>query len=232
MAETTGASPVPAQHSHQAQLNPHSLAQIFPPMSAEEFLDLKADIAKHGLRQPIVLFEGKVLDGMNRARVCAELGIEPDTREYEGTDSIAFVFSQNLHRRHLNGSQRAMIAARIATLPKWRPKKEEKSAQICALSQDEAAEKMKVGRRSVQGAKKVLKKAAPEVVEAVFEGYATVSDSSQVLDATPEEQQQAVEDIKQGKRNTLVASLKAQRGVTHVSHNSGEDDWNTLPRYH
>lgn len=31
-------------------IDPHPLAQLFPPMTAEEFQALKADIAEHGLR--------------------------------------------------------------------------------------------------------------------------------------------------------------------------------------
>ena len=45
----------------------HELSKIFPPMSDEDFAELKQDIAKNGLLNPIVLHEGQVLDGAHRA---------------------------------------------------------------------------------------------------------------------------------------------------------------------
>ena len=106
-----------------------------------------------------------MLDGRNRLRACIEKGIPPTFREWTGPGSpLDLVISLNLQRRHLTQSQRAMIAARLATLPPWRPGK---SASIDALSQNEAGERLDVSRESVQRARKVLNSAIPELVAAV-----------------------------------------------------------------
>src|SRR5215813_3069912 len=92
-------------------LDIHPLAEIFPPMSDEEIKSLIDDIKTNGLREPIILFEDKVLDGRNRHRACAELGIEPQTRKLDGKgDPLDYVISKNLHRRHLSESQRGVVA--------------------------------------------------------------------------------------------------------------------------
>lgn len=82
----------------------HPLSEKYPLMDAEEFAAFKADLAAHGLKNPIWLFEGRVLDGRNRLRACLELGIDPVFAEFEGSEAeaAAFVDSQNLHRRHLS----------------------------------------------------------------------------------------------------------------------------------
>jgi ParB-like chromosome segregation protein Spo0J len=46
----------------------HALANIFPPLEGEDFDALVADIKAHGLHEPVVLFEDKILDGRNRYR--------------------------------------------------------------------------------------------------------------------------------------------------------------------
>ena len=63
-------------------------------------------------------------------------------------------------------SQQAMVAKRLATLRKGA----NQHAQICASSQGEAADLLKVSRRAVQHAAVVQAKAAPELVQAVDRG--------------------------------------------------------------
>jgi hypothetical protein len=98
-----------------ADLKFHPLADLVPSMRDSEYEDLKADIKANGLLMPIVLFEGKVLDGRHRLRACRAVDVEP--RFTEGTDWIGdpagFVLSANLHRRHLTAEQRREIIAKV-----------------------------------------------------------------------------------------------------------------------
>jgi hypothetical protein len=67
-------------------------------MSAEEYQAFKADIAEHGLREPIWTYQGKIIDGQHRYSV---RGIEGDPRfqEWDGEeDLIGFIFSRNVIR--------------------------------------------------------------------------------------------------------------------------------------
>ena len=80
----------------------HELSSIFPLLEGDEFEQLKADIARNGLRDPITLYRGKILDGRNRYRACRDLGIKPRFQECDGDDSpLDLILSRNLHRRHL-----------------------------------------------------------------------------------------------------------------------------------
>ncbi len=90
----------------------HEVAAIFPLLEGPEFEALKADIAAHGQRVPIITHRGRVIDGRNRLRACRELGVEPEAQEWDGAGSLVeFVVGLNLHRRHLTSGQRAMCAA-------------------------------------------------------------------------------------------------------------------------
>lgn len=93
----------------------HPIAAIFPMIPEQELGDLAASIAKHGQRDPIILLEGKILDGRNRYRACQLAKVEPAVRVFDpkqdGGSPLALVLDLNLTRRHLSTGQRAAIAA-------------------------------------------------------------------------------------------------------------------------
>jgi len=117
-----------------------------------------------------------LLDGRNRLAACERAGIAPRYREYEGTDPVAFIMSANVHRRHLTESQRAMVAARIASLPVGA----NQHASIEAPSQSKAADMMNVSRASVQRAA-IVARESPELAAAVDRGDLTVHAAKEQL---------------------------------------------------
>jgi hypothetical protein len=58
---------------------------------------------------PIVLFEGKILDGRNRYNACKQAGVSPQYREFEGGNPWQYVWDHNGQRRNLSGEQRAAL---------------------------------------------------------------------------------------------------------------------------
>lgn len=165
----------------------HPFAEIFPLLDDAEFDALVADIKAHGLREHIWLYEGKILDGRNRFLACKTAKVEPNFREYKGDDALAFVVSLNVQRRHLTTSQRAMAAAEIANLSKGERKS---NAHKCA-SQDEAAQSLKVSRRSVQNAKQVIDHGSKALKDAVKSGDVPVTRAAAVVDLPKPEQLKA-----------------------------------------
>jgi len=74
-----------------AQIELHPLCTLFPRMQGAEFDALCADILANGLRQPIVLHDGMILDGGNRYRACLQAGVRPDFEVFAGSSPVAFV---------------------------------------------------------------------------------------------------------------------------------------------
>lgn len=184
----------------------HPAAELFPVMDEAAFAALVADIAAHGQREPILVLDGQVIDGRHRLRACEQLGLEPLVRQVSADDGDPFglVVSLNLHRRHLSEGQRAIIAARLATLPHGRP---DANAQICAFTQDEAAQHLKVSRRTVQHARAVLDHGIDELQAAVKGGEISVSAAAELsrlpadtqraaLTKTPEEIRAIAREVK------------------------------------
>jgi ParB-like nuclease domain len=86
-------------------------ANLLPMQDQSAYENLKADIGKQGLLEPIVLFEGRILDGRNRYRAAKELGLKltgANFKTFQGTQSEAeaFVFATNFLRRQLSNAQK------------------------------------------------------------------------------------------------------------------------------
>jgi hypothetical protein len=137
----------------------HPLAKVFPLIEGAEFDELVADVKANGLNEVITTYEGMILDGRNRYRACIAAGIEPVTSPYIGNDPVGYVISSNLRRRHLNESQRALVAARLATL-----KDGQRADLIEGLPIGRASELLSVGERSVARAREVQDHGVPELV--------------------------------------------------------------------
>jgi hypothetical protein len=154
-----------------AELSAHPLSELFPRMDKEELDTLAEDIKANELKEAILLFEDKILDGNNRYSAGLKIGYrfkETDFRQFDPKvhgDPLAFVVSQNLHRRHLTESQRAAIAATLVNT-----KLGYNQYNRSNVTNKKAAEMLGVGVATVKMAKDVAQKAAPEIQELVRKG--------------------------------------------------------------
>ena len=199
----------------------HPLANVFPLLAGEEFDALVADIQASGLREAIWLYQGQILDGRNRYRACQALSRDCATRDYPGNDPLGFVLSMNLQRRHLDESQRGMIAARLATM---RQGERTDLVEISTkFSQEQAAGFVHVSRETVVAAKKVLQDGAPELAQAVDAGTLTVSAAVPLTVLPREDQLTALQEAQHettGKKTTAKqtrAVVKRRQEATTIT---------------
>lgn len=144
-------------------------------MSASEYARLKSDIEANGQREDIVVWRGLLIDGRNRLRACEELGIEPQIAELmEETDPVQYALSHNLHRRHLTTAQRAIVAAKLATLRNGSNQHSKEGASNDVPSQEQAAALLNVSTASLQRAKHVLSNGSTALAKAVESGEVPV----------------------------------------------------------
>lgn len=189
-----------------------AVADLFPLISGDDYDALKADIKEHGVREPITLHDGRILDGRNRYAVCRDLNVDCPSCEWDGVGSkVAFVISKNLHRRHLSSGQRAALAAEIlpmleaeASVREHKGKSSDNSAggrgktlgkELPRVSDDgkatsQAAKLTGTNRQYVADAKK-LKADAPEEFEQVRSGAKTLPEAKRSAATTPRWEQGA-----------------------------------------
>jgi N6-adenosine-specific RNA methylase IME4 len=187
-------------------LQTHPLAELFPMLPEGEIALLADDICTFGQRVPIVLLDGKILDGRNRYAACCFADIEPDTAPYEGDDPLNFVLSHNLHRRHLTESQRAMVAAQIVD---WERGVNQNTAGPANLQTRKAAEKLSISERAVAAAKRIRDHGTVELVEAIRDGRVSVHAG----EALSELQHEAQLDVLRREEREIVAKAKEIRAA-------------------
>lgn len=135
------------------------------PYKVETIGDIASDMLKNGYRpdRPIVLYDGKILDGRHRYEAAIKADVEPDFVEFEGTFDAAvnYVTSENVARRHLSTSEKEFFYVQRANAIGVQSRggngsNQHKSGNVknftlanSAPSQSEHADDMGVTRRTV-----------------------------------------------------------------------------------
>jgi hypothetical protein len=207
----------------RGQLKAHRFAERYPLMDGDRLDKFVADIRGNGQRDPIILYDGKILDGRNRYRACIELGIEPLFEEFIGNDEEAstLVDSENLFRRHLTDDQIAIRIAELARVKAGRPYSKQspqnggtfreaktKSSRILA----EQASKVGISEHKLERVRTILNQGTPEQIEAVRRGAATASET---LTKIKEQKQDAFSDHEESrKKYDRMQKKEAKRANT------------------
>ncbi len=134
--------------------------------------------------EPIVLFDGMILDGRHRHVAAQEADVEPIFVEFVEGDLIAFV-AKKLHRQHLNESQRAMFVVAMLRarheLDASKPNENQGANGDCptlGISQAKTAQMADVSRNTITDAEKVTDEASEEVKQEIMIGQARVSQAA------------------------------------------------------
>ncbi len=208
----------------------HQIANIFPLIEGQAFEDLKADVFKHGVREPVWLYEGQILDGRNRYRAATAMGVPFETKTWDGDEdgALSLVLSLNLKRRQLTASQLAFVALEIeryeSALAKNRQGARTDIVELMPQSSDagrareKAAESVGVSGRYVQDAKKIAEK-APELVEQIQAGSMTITEAIKEI-----KKEERKEEIARQRVDIERGEIEAPTGLFDVI--SMDPPWN------
>jgi len=225
----------------------HPACKLFPKLGQQELQELADDIKANGLHNAIVLLDGKILDGRNRHTACKIAGVEARFIDWDGSSSpIEWVISQNLMRRHLTASQRAVIALDLLPMLEKEAKQRQRqsnnyrkngrSAHSCAdrdgtgRASEAAARIVRSSARYVKSAKSIVK-SAPELLKHIRSGDLSLSDAKWVSELAALDRRsllaqgnglQAALEIHRRKSNGIGGHEKPYRGESN--------DWLT-PKY-
>jgi hypothetical protein len=194
----------------------HPLSEVWGDMSEVEFDGLLSDMREHGydFKQQIWLYDGLIVDGWHRHCAAVQLRLKqpPSYEVFKGSyeEAELFVTRRNLLRRHLDVSQRALIAGKMANLSHGGDRRSE-SFQTPKTTVEKAAADMNVGVSSATAGKRVAELGSPTLQKAVAEGIVSITDAAKIVDEIASVQNAAVRAVRKGKSRTVSAAVKKPR---------------------
>ena len=195
------------------------LALLYTEIPPPEFQALVESIREGGLRRPITLWRGQIIDGRHRYEACLQAGVEPHFVELpddaDAFNAFNYVLDENSARRHMSDSQRAIAAHRTweEAASGWAGLglTDGEGANLHSLTLQQAADLFHVSRRLVVHAGRIFgrdSRAVPDLRQAADQGSVAVSDASRVVGQPPEVQLRALEMVEGGRSKTVARAAK------------------------
>ena len=86
---------------------------LIPPISPEEYGDLEKSIIKEGCREPLMIWEGTIVDGHNRYKICSKHDIKFRTQDIKfesDAEAKIWIIENQFSRRNISKADRASLA--------------------------------------------------------------------------------------------------------------------------
>lgn len=230
----------------ELKVDPEFKAAI-QPLSHEELAQLEANIQAHGCRDPLVTWNGFIIDGHHRYEICTRLDIPFQTVEMSFIDRASvkvWMLHNQLGRRNLNDFQRSEIALQLEDILK----EQAKERQLSTLKQnavttvpasdvpvvqnsaprqegktrDAVAKTASVSHDTIKKVKAIRDDAIPEVQNLARTGAVSIHAASKIADLPEETQEEIAEEITAGAKPT-----EALKKHVHIAQNTGDFEWYT-----
>lgn len=196
---------------------------IIPPLSAEEYDQLKENILRDGIRDALVVWNGVLLDGHNRYKIAQEYGLTYDVQEMafnSRADAERWVILNQFGRRNLSAYDRSILGLRLKPIIAAKAKEKrvsmlkignapvsQKSDEREINTNKEIAKAAGVSHDTIAKVEKIEAKAAPEIKAAVKSGTMSIN---QAYQATRREEKKA--EVKK----RIEDYAKVQTGVIDI----------------
>jgi site-specific DNA-methyltransferase (adenine-specific) len=168
------------------------LEALIPPLTSEEFKQLERNILEEGIRDPLVTWNGILVDGHNRYRIAQEHDINYVTVEKEFPDILTvkvWMIVNQFGRRNLNNYQRSVLALHLEGVYNEKAKEKmklsegkgmQKSADLKEpefIVRKELGKVANVSHDTISKVKKIEATASPEIKAKVSTGQISINEA-------------------------------------------------------
>jgi len=199
----------------QLNINPE-LQRLIPPLTQEEFSQLTANVLAEGIREPIITWNGTIVDGHNRYQIAQEHGLEYDTSKmyFKSLDECKeWMILNQFGRRNLSNYQRSLLALELEQVFKQRAKEKQKESGGAVIQKSEeppivaikeVAKVANVSHDTIAKVKVIEAKANDEIKEQLRSGEVSINKIYQTI---VKEEKKANAEITQ-RDKILIQKLK------------------------
>ena len=200
------------------------LEVLIPPLTSEEFKQLERNILEEGIRDPLVTWNGILVDGHNRYRIAQEYDIDFVTVEKEFADMNAvkeWMINNQFGRRNLNNYQRSVLALQLEDVFKAKAKEKQKesggavpkiSAEPPIETRQEIAKVANVSHDTISKVKKIEATASPEIKAKASTGQISINEAYKEI--KKEEKQENLENKKKEYTEQYKTQIKVVPEIT------------------
>lgn len=199
------------------------IKDLIPTLLAGELEQLEKNILRDGCRDPLVVWKEKgiLLDGHNRLSICEKHGADYKVVGLPFDSWAAaevWVIENQIGKRNLSETQRAICAARLATLQDG----QRASSIDGAVTREEAAKRFNVSTGSLDRARAVLESGVPELIAACQRDEIAISVAAEIAELDEDIQKKLAENspeaarVAKEKKKKKAAKRKAERARKKV----------------
>ncbi len=207
----------------------HPAADLMPYMTDEEYEDLVKDVRERGfLHQVRITDDRLVIDGRNRLCASVDVGLDVGLKIHNPSDPIAYVMSENMKRRHLTASQRAMIGIEVEKMYSVIAKEKQRESGRFDGKNKDGTPKLQVPPNLAEPENKDSKQneAREKAAKQVGVGHTLISDAKRIDKLYPE----LADKVREGKTtiNAAITEIKERKIIEPKSkfNNTNESiDW-------
>jgi hypothetical protein len=166
------------------------LESLIPPLSNEEFKQLERNILEEGIREPLITWNGILIDGHNRYRIAQEHDMNYETleKEFENINRVKeWMVNNQLGRRNLSNYQRSVLALQLEDVFREKAKEKQirKPESVIQISEEqnsivsikEVAKIANVSHDTIAKVKKIEANATPEVKARLNTGTMSINEA-------------------------------------------------------
>jgi N6-adenosine-specific RNA methylase IME4/ParB-like chromosome segregation protein Spo0J len=184
-----------------------SFRKLIPPLSVDEYKQLEANCIADGIRDPLVVWKGTLIDGHNRYEIAQKHGLEFVAIEKEFQDETAvkiWMVINQFGRRNIGNYDRSILALQLEDFYKAKARENLSIAgqnspikEPCQNSdkvepidtKKEIAKIANVSHDTIMRVKKIESTAKPEIIAAIRSGEKSINEAYKEIKAVEKKEE-------------------------------------------